>query len=186
MDNPELGRPVLAGTENGPGSFSMGGPGMTTWSDIAPHDARGLDLREHPELLPPLNEAGEPCPWSWGPQQLAGAPLGQHHCEYCGAMCMAGMPHPDCRDQFEEDLLEHRYGLFTGTEITGRPWPGTPRFPGITVVLTGTPRSAGLIIAAVVRALAIAGHDASTFTFLTDVTASGRTLDSSWPRPPCG
>lgn len=45
----------------------------------------------------PLNENGEPCPWPYDPQQLVGAPLGQYHCPYCGAMVLAGMPHLDYR-----------------------------------------------------------------------------------------
>jgi len=28
------------------------------------------------------------------PELLAGAPLGQYHCPDCGAMVMAGIPHP--------------------------------------------------------------------------------------------
>ncbi len=43
----------------------------------------------------PVNEAGEPCPWPWEPQQLSGAPLGQYHCPYCDAMVLAGYPHVD-------------------------------------------------------------------------------------------
>lgn len=67
------------------------------WSEIAPDVAvtrfpdgalgRGVTL--------PFNEMGEECPWPWEPQQLVGAPLGQYHCPYCGAMVMAGMPHLD-------------------------------------------------------------------------------------------
>lgn len=29
------------------------------------------------------------------PEKLAGAPLGQYHCPYCGAMVVAGVPHPE-------------------------------------------------------------------------------------------
>jgi len=72
---------------------------MTTWRDILPEDAIHIDCREHPELDPPQNEAGEPCPWPWDPQQLAGAPLGQYHCGFCGAMVVAGLPHIDYRDE---------------------------------------------------------------------------------------
>ena len=36
------------------------------------------------------------------PEELEGAPLGQYHCPYCGAMVIAGCPHPKlcmrCRD----------------------------------------------------------------------------------------
>lgn len=66
-----------------------------SWRDIAPEDALDIDCRERPELAPPRNEAGEPCPWPWDPQQLTGAPLGMYHCPYCGAMVAAGLPHPD-------------------------------------------------------------------------------------------
>jgi len=68
------------------------------WFDIAPADALDLDLTEHPEITAPLNEAGERCPWPWDPQQLVGAPIGQYHCRYCGAMVIAGMRHVDYAD----------------------------------------------------------------------------------------
>jgi hypothetical protein len=29
------------------------------------------------------------------PERLAGAPLGQYHCPDCGAMVLAGLPHPE-------------------------------------------------------------------------------------------
>jgi hypothetical protein len=66
------------------------------WTEITPADARGIELPA-PGIIGPVNEAGDPCPWPWEPQQLVGAPLGQYHCPYCGAMCVAGMPHPDYR-----------------------------------------------------------------------------------------
>lgn len=65
------------------------------WQDIAPADAVALDLSTDLTVTAPLNEAGERCPWPWEPQQLVDAPLGQYHCSYCGAMCIAGVPHPD-------------------------------------------------------------------------------------------
>ena len=65
------------------------------WYDIEPKDALNIDCRTRPDLNPPVNEEGEVCPWPWGPQQLEGAPVGQHHCQYCGAMVMAGLPHLD-------------------------------------------------------------------------------------------
>lgn len=71
---------------------------MTTWRDIAPADAVNINLEDRPDLDPPVNEAGEICPWPWEPQQLVSAPIGQYHCPYCGAMCLAGLPHPDYRD----------------------------------------------------------------------------------------
>lgn len=70
---------------------------MTTWRDIAPADAVDIDCTTRPDLDPPLNEEGLVCPWPWEPQQLAGAPLGQFHCGFCGAMVIAGEPHIDYR-----------------------------------------------------------------------------------------
>ena len=65
------------------------------WYDIEPKDALDIDFRTRPDLNPPVNEMGEVRPWPWDPQQLTGAPMWQYHCRYCGAMCMAGMPHID-------------------------------------------------------------------------------------------
>lgn len=75
----------------------------TNWYDIEPKDATGINLHNRPDIQAPLNEEGEPCPWPWEPQQLKGVPLGQYHCNYCGAMCAAGLPHPDYRG-LDEDL----------------------------------------------------------------------------------
>ena len=69
-----------------------------SWRDIAPADAVDIDCTKRPDLNPPVNESGEVCPWPWEPQQLVGVPMGQYHCEYCGAMCVAGVPHPDYRE----------------------------------------------------------------------------------------
>lgn len=71
---------------------------MKRWTEIEPKDAVAIRL-PHPEIVGPLNELGEPCPWPWDPPQLAGAPLGQYHCPYCGAMVMAGVDHIDYRDE---------------------------------------------------------------------------------------
>jgi hypothetical protein len=68
------------------------------WDEIAPADARDLDLSQRPDIEAPLNEMGERCPWPWDPQQLKGAPMGQYHCPYCSAMVLAGVPHLDYRD----------------------------------------------------------------------------------------
>lgn len=68
---------------------------MIEWQSIAPKDAVNLDLTRDTHITAPHNENGERCPWPWEPQQLAGAPLGQYHCGYCLAMCVAGMPHLD-------------------------------------------------------------------------------------------
>jgi hypothetical protein len=65
------------------------------WQDIRPSSAVGLNLADRTDIIAPLNEEGERCPWPWDPQQLVGAPLGQYHCTYCGAMCVAGQPHID-------------------------------------------------------------------------------------------
>jgi hypothetical protein len=69
-----------------------------SWLDIAPKDAVNLNLTVDLTIDAPLNEQGERCPWPWDPQQLVGAPMGQYHCPYCGAMCVAGVPHPDYRE----------------------------------------------------------------------------------------
>jgi hypothetical protein len=69
-----------------------------SWTDITPADAVNLNLADHPEIAAPLNENGERCPWPWEPQQLVGAPIGQYHCDYCGAMVLAGVPHIDYAD----------------------------------------------------------------------------------------
>jgi hypothetical protein len=64
------------------------------WHGIEPKDAVDLVL-PHPEIQGPYDEEGNECPWPWDPIQLAGAPLGQYHCPYCGAMVLAGMDHVD-------------------------------------------------------------------------------------------
>jgi hypothetical protein len=68
---------------------------VQAWADIDPKDAKELDLTRDLHISAPLNEMGERCPWPWEPQTLVGAPMGQYHCGYCGAMVMAGMPHID-------------------------------------------------------------------------------------------
>jgi hypothetical protein len=68
------------------------------WHSIDPADAADLDLSKNTDITAPLNEEGERCPWPWGPQQLVGKPIGQYHCEYCGAMVLAGVPHIDYAD----------------------------------------------------------------------------------------
>lgn len=70
------------------------------WYDITPQQAKEqeLDLSVRTDIAAPLNEMGERCPWPWEPQQLIGAPMGQYHCGYCGAMVMAGIPHIDYAD----------------------------------------------------------------------------------------
>ena len=76
---------------------------MIRWQDITPADATAIDLTKRLDITAPLNEEGERCPWPWGPQQLGGAPLGQYHCEYCGAMVLAGVEHLDYTGWDDED-----------------------------------------------------------------------------------
>lgn len=73
------------------------------WQDIAPKDAVAINLSTNLDITAPLNEEGERCPWPWEPQQLGGAPLGQYHCGYCGAMVVAGMEHLDYTEEDEPD-----------------------------------------------------------------------------------
>jgi hypothetical protein len=65
------------------------------WDEISPADAKDINLAVRLDIDAPLNEAGERCPWPWEPQLLVGAPMGQYHCPWCGAMCIAGIAHPD-------------------------------------------------------------------------------------------
>lgn len=74
---------------------------MTAWTDIEPKDAVDLDLSVRLDIDAPLNENGERCPWPWEPQQLIGVPMGQYHCPYCDAMCVAGIPHPDYAEEMK-------------------------------------------------------------------------------------
>lgn len=74
------------------------------WQDITPADAVDLDLTVRLDISAPRNEEGERCPWPWDPQQLGGAPLGQYHCPYCGAMVLAGIDHLDYSE--ENDHVE--------------------------------------------------------------------------------
>jgi hypothetical protein len=78
---------------------------MIRWQDIDPKDAVDLNLRQRLDITAPLNENGERCPWPWEPQQLVGAPLGQYHCGYCLAMCVAGFEH---LDYTEETLIDEK------------------------------------------------------------------------------
>lgn len=70
-------------------------PDLIRWQDISPAAAADINLARRPDITAPLNENGERCSWPWEPQQLAGAPLGQYHCRYCGAMVVAGIEHLD-------------------------------------------------------------------------------------------
>lgn len=71
---------------------------MRHWTEITPADALNITL-PHPDIQGPLTTDGKPCPWPWEPQQLTGVALGMYHCPYCGEMAVAGMPHPDYRDE---------------------------------------------------------------------------------------
>lgn len=82
---------------------------MTRWRDITPEAAATLTPEELAQLDLPLNEAGEPCPWPWEPQQLVGAPLGQYHCPYCGAMVIAGITHLDYKDVLKMQVTAYWY-----------------------------------------------------------------------------
>jgi hypothetical protein len=75
------------------------------WQDITPQEAaeRRLNLAVDIDITAPLNEEGERCPWPWDPQQLVGAPMGQYHCPYCGAMVMAGLEHVDYADAVDPE-----------------------------------------------------------------------------------
>lgn len=72
-------------------------PLIRTWTEITPEQATAekLNLARDLHITAPRSEEGERCPWPWEPQQLVGAPLGQYHCGYCGAMVLAGVPHLD-------------------------------------------------------------------------------------------
>lgn len=76
----------------------MAGETLQRWQDIAPADARSIDLSKRLDITAPLNEFGERCPWPWEPQQLVGVPMGMYHCGYCGAMVIAGSEHVDYSD----------------------------------------------------------------------------------------
>lgn len=49
-----------------------------------------------------------PAPCKEKPEERMGEPLGMYHCPDCGAMLMAGMPHPElcdqCRDRTHPDF----------------------------------------------------------------------------------
>lgn len=67
------------------------------FAEITPDDAINIRL-PRADILGPLTELGEACPWPWEPIQLKGAPMGQYRCSYCGAMVIAGVDHLDYRD----------------------------------------------------------------------------------------
>lgn len=73
------------------------------WYEISPAEAADLDLSVRLDIGAPLNEQGERCPWPWEPQQRVGVPLGQYHCGYCGAMCIAGIRHLDYREMISDE-----------------------------------------------------------------------------------
>jgi hypothetical protein len=73
---------------------------MRDWREIAPEDAVDIVLPRD-GIQGPLGDDGEPCPWPWEPQQRVGWPMGMYHCGYCGSMVVAGVQHPDYRDEAE-------------------------------------------------------------------------------------
>lgn len=82
----------------------MTGEQLRRWQDITPQEAadQKINLAERLDITAPLNEKGERCPWPWEPQQLKGAPMGQYHCGYCGAMVIAGVEHLDYAEEHEQ------------------------------------------------------------------------------------
>jgi hypothetical protein len=81
-------------------------PAKRNWYDIPVEEAVDIVL-PRPDIRGPVDEEGEPCPWPWKPQQLVGAAMGQHHCSYCGAMCVAGVPHLDYSGKTWERPEDH-------------------------------------------------------------------------------
>lgn len=52
---------------------------------------------------PDIDGPGTRCPWPFDPQVITAngpVPLGMYHCPYCGSMVIAGVPHPDFREEF--------------------------------------------------------------------------------------
>lgn len=73
------------------------------WTLIEPENAVGLDLRTDKDILGPLNDKGEVCPWPWETQQAKFSPAGTHTCSYCGQQSTPGLEHPDFRSLIEGD-----------------------------------------------------------------------------------
>lgn len=89
---------------------------MIRWQDLEPAEVKDIDLTVRLDITAPLNELGERCPWPWDPQQLVGVPMGQFHCDYCGAMVLAGVEHLDYSGVLEDgrsgDLAPFEDGTF--------------------------------------------------------------------------
>lgn len=55
-------------------------------------------ITEPPAQLPLTLDTALPEPeppvCGYDPRELAGLPIGQFHCPWCGLMCLAGMEHP--------------------------------------------------------------------------------------------
>lgn len=47
----------------------------------------------------PVNQLNEECPFPWETELLKGQPIGMYHCQFCGELCIAGVPHPDYKDE---------------------------------------------------------------------------------------
>lgn len=111
------------------------------WTDIEPKDAKDLDLAKDLSVTAPLNENGERCPWPWEPQQLGGAPMGQYHCGFCGAMVMAGVQHIDYAPDERMVTAENLATLYEWCEPsklrTGAGPDGSLVHVGLTVIVNG-------------------------------------------------
>lgn len=66
------------------------------WHSIHPMNALHLDLTKRLDIIAPLTTEGERCPWPWE-AQLTNGVIGMYHCNYCGAMVLAGQRHIDYR-----------------------------------------------------------------------------------------
>ena len=60
----------------------------------------------------------KPCPED--PLMLAGQPIGQYHCPYCGMMVLAGIPHLSPSAPENQDPS---YWMGDYEEEYGQPWP---------------------------------------------------------------
>lgn len=78
------------------------------WTELTPAQA-AAEFGDNPDgligsdVILPLTQDGQECPFPYDPEQLIGQPLGQYHCPYCGDMVVAGVPHVDYRGQEEYD-----------------------------------------------------------------------------------
>lgn len=75
------------------------------WYELSPEQAKDIVL-PHEGITGPLTMDDEVCPWPWDPILMAGKPIGQYHCPYCGEMVIAGMDHIDYRN-FDKDYEKY-------------------------------------------------------------------------------